>query len=100
MEEIHASEIASGSATFFHGNVYWLALINSGEHKNRSIIAFSLREEKFQEMELPISRPREPVSYLKVIYMVEHIYDVCSSCGKIWMTEECDIFVCIVMRCG
>ena len=54
MEEIHASEIASGSAMFFHGNVYWLALINSGQHKNRSIIAFSLRKEKFQDMELPI----------------------------------------------
>ena len=70
IEETHASVIAqwdSGMPAYFNGNIHWVASNHYLHNKHKSIVAFSLREEKFQEMQLPNKTRKIPVSYLRVL---------------------------------
>ena len=70
IEETHASVIArggSGSPAYFNGNIHWVASKHYDNDNHKSIVAFSLREEKFQEMQLPVKTRTIPVSYLRVL---------------------------------
>ena len=89
IDETHASVIAggrSGSPAYFNGNIHWVASKHYQQCKHKSIVAFNLREEKFQKMPLPDKTRKIPVSYLRVLGRCPSV------CGfgyhEIWAMKE------------
>ena len=90
IEETHASLIMSGPAMYFNGNIHWIA--HSYEHKRGLVIAaFSIREEKFLEMELPCQRYITKLMVLGECLYVGGVYSAYGeslSCLEMWVMEE------------
>lgn len=85
VEETHSSVIGYWSATYFNGNLHWLAFSYGGygEDERSSMVAFSLREEKFQEMELPSQRAVFGLRVLGGCLCVDGLYT-----NDKWVMEE------------
>ncbi|KAJ9701334.1 hypothetical protein PVL29_006608 [Vitis rotundifolia] len=82
VEETHSSVIRYWSATYFNGNLHWLAF-RYGEDERSSMVAFSIREEKFQEMELPSQRAVFGLRVLGGCLCVDGLYT-----NDKWVMEE------------
>lgn len=88
VQATHSSVIEYELATFFKGSVHWLARRPNGAGKRCVIVAFSFREEKVQEMELP---SKSVFFGLRVLGECLCVAGLCSydlDSDEMWVMEE------------